>query len=202
MRMMLDEELARAYLLGDGRDASSEDKINPLNIRPIVEDEDLFTIKRTVSIANETDIKNFIKTIIRTRKYYKGSGSPIFFTTEDVLTEMLLLEDQIGHPLYADEAALCKKLRVSRVVPVEVMENATTTDGKPVYGIIVNLKDYNVGADKGGSINMFDDFDIDYNQMKYLIETRCSGALVKPFSAMAFLGTASGNEGEGGEGGN
>ena len=202
MRMMLDEELARAYLLGDGRDASSEDKINPLNIRPIVEDEDLFTIKRTVSIANEADIKNFIKTIIRTRKYYKGSGSPIFFTTEDVLTEMLLLEDQIGHPLYADEAALCKKLRVSRIVPVEVMENATTTDGKPVYGIIVNLKDYNVGADKGGSINMFDDFDIDYNQMKYLIETRCSGALIKPFSAMAFLGAASGNEGEGGEGGN
>lgn len=199
MRMMLDEELARAYLLGDGRDASSEDKINPLNIRPIVEDEDLFTIKRTVSVANETDIKNFIKTIIRTRKYYKGSGSPIFFTTEDVLTEMLLLEDQIGHPLYADEAALCKKLRVSRIVPVEVMENATTTDGKPVYGIIVNLKDYNVGADKGGSINMFDDFDIDYNQMKYLIETRCSGALIKPFSAMAFLGTASSNEGEGGE---
>lgn len=201
MRMMLDEELARAYLIGDGRDASSEDKINPLNIRPIVEDEDLFTIKRTVSTANETDIKNFIKTIIRTRKFYKGSGSPVFFTTEDVLTEMLLLEDNMGHPLYADEAALCKKLRVSRIVPVEVMENATTTDGKAIYGIIVNLKDYNVGADKGGSINMFDDFDIDYNQMKYLIETRCSGALIKPFSAMAFLGAASSNEGEGGEGG-
>ena len=194
MRMMLDEELARAYLIGDGRDASSEDKINPLNIRPIVEDEDLFTIKRTVSIANETDIKNFIKTIIRTRKYYKGSGSPVFFTTEDVLTEMLLLEDNMGHPLYADEAALCKKLRVSRIVPVEVMENATTTDGKAIYGIIVNLKDYNVGADKGGSINMFDDFDIDYNQMKYLIETRCSGALIKPFSAMAFLGAASSDD--------
>ena len=202
MRMMLDEELARAYLIGDGRDASSEDKINPLNIRPIVEDEDLFTIKRTVSTANETDIKNFIKTIIRTRKYYKGSGSPVFFTTEDVLTEMLLLEDNMGHPLYADEAALAKKLRVSRIVPVEVMENATTTDGKAIYGIIVNLKDYNVGADKGGSINMFDDFDIDYNQMKYLIETRCSGALIKPFSAMAFLGAASSNESEGGEGGN
>lgn len=194
MRMMLDEELARAYLIGDGRDASSEDKINPLNIRPIVEDEDLFTIKRTVSTANETDIKNFIKTIIRTRKYYKGSGSPVFFTTEDVLTEMLLLEDNMGHPLYADEAALAKKLRVSRIVPVEVMENATTTDGKAIYGIIVNLKDYNVGADKGGSINMFDDFDIDYNQMKYLIETRCSGALIKPFSAMAFLGAASGDD--------
>ena len=190
MRMMLDEELARAYLLGDGRDSSSEDKINPLNIRPIVEDEDLFTIKRTVSVDSEADIKNFIKTIIRTRKYYKGSGSPIFFTTEDVLTEMLLLEDNMGHPLYADEAALSKKLRVSRIVPVEVMENAVTSDEKPIYGIIVNLKDYNVGADKGGSINMFDDFDIDYNQMKYLIETRCSGALIKPYSAMAFLGEA------------
>lgn len=195
MRMMLDEELARAFLIGDGRDASSEDKINPLNIRPIVEDEDLFTIKTTVAPTDETGIKNMIKSIIRSRKHYKGSGSPIFFTTEDVLTEMLLIEDQIGHPLYKDEAELAKKLRVSRIVPVEVMENATTTDGKPIYGVIVNLNDYNVGADKGGSVNMFDDFDIDYNQMKYLIETRCSGALVKPFSAIALLGAAANNGG-------
>ena len=191
MRMMLDEELARAFLIGDGRDASSEDKINPLNIRPIVEDEDLFTIKTTVAPTNEAGVKNMIKSIIRSRKNYKGSGSPIMFTTEDMLTEMLLLEDQIGHPLYADESALAKKLRVSRIIPMEVMENATTTDGRAIYGVIVNLNDYNVGADKGGSVNMFDDFDIDYNQMKYLIETRCSGALVKPFSAIALLGEAS-----------
>ena len=191
MRMMLDEEIARAVLIGDGRDASSEDKINPLNVRPIVEDEDLFTIKVTVptdQVTGDVDYKELIKDIIRSRKHYKGSGSPIFFTTEDIITEMLLLEDNIGHPLYADEAALCKKLRVSKVVPVEVMENAETTDEKPIYGVIVNLNDYNVGADKGGSINMFDDFDIDYNQMKYLIETRISGALVKPFSAIALLG--------------
>lgn len=188
MRMMLDEELARAYLIGDGRDASSEDKINPLNIRPIVEDEDLFTIKMTVTApSSEADYKTLIKNLIRSRKQYKGSGSPIFFTTEDVLTEMLLLEDNMGRILYEDESALAKKLRVSRIVTMEVMENATTTDGKGILGIIVNLNDYNVGADKGGSINMFDDFDIDYNQMKYLIETRCSGALVKPFSAIAIL---------------
>lgn len=196
MRMMLDEELARAILIGDGRDASSEDKINPLNIRPIVEDDDLFTIKAEVDPEATDGYKDMIKTIIRTRKRYKGSGSPIFFTTEDVLTEMLLLEDGIGHPLYADEAALAKKLRVSRIVPVEVMENAKTSDDKPIYGVIVNLKDYNVGADKGGSVNMFDDFDIDYNQMKYLIETRCSGALIKPFSAMAFLGAAEDDQNE------
>lgn len=197
MRMMLDEELARAYLIGDGRDASSEDKINPLNIRPIVEDEDLFTIKMTISApSTEADYKNFIKNIIRSRKKYKGSGSPVFFTTEDILTEMLLLEDNTGRILYEDTTALAKKLRVSRIVTMEVMENATTTDGKPIYGIIVNLNDYNVGADKGGSINMFDDFDIDYNQMKYLIETRCSGALVKPFSAIAILGAASEDSGE------
>ena len=197
MRMMLDEELARAYLIGDGRDASSEDKINPLNIRPIVEDEDLFTIKMTISApSTEADYKNFIKNIIRSRKKYKGSGSPVFFTTEDILTEMLLLEDNTGRILYEDTTALAKKLRVSRIVTMEVMENAKTTDGKPIYGIIVNLNDYNVGADKGGSINMFDDFDIDYNQMKYLIETRCSGALTKPFSAIAILGTASEESGE------
>lgn len=197
MRMMLDEELARAYLIGDGRDASSEDKINPLNIRPIVEDEDLFTIKMTISApSTEADYKNFIKNIIRSRKKYKGSGSPVFFTTEDILTEMLLLEDNTGRILYEDTTALAKKLRVSRIVTMEVMENAKTTDGKPIYGIIVNLNDYNVGADKGGSINMFDDFDIDYNQMKYLIETRCSGALTKPFSAIAILGTASEEGGE------
>lgn len=198
MRMMLDEELARAYLIGDGRDASSEDKINPLNIRPIVEDEDLFTIKMTVSApSTEADYKNLIKNIIRSRKKYKGSGSPVFFTTEDILTEMLLLEDNTGRILYEDTTALAKKLRVSRIVTMEVMENATTTDGKPIYGIIVNLNDYNVGADKGGSINMFDDFDIDYNQMKYLIETRCSGALTKPFSAIAILGNATSGESTG-----
>lgn len=188
MRMMLDEEIARAILIGDGRDPSSEDKINPLNVRPITEDDNLFTIKVPVDLTGQDAYKEVIKNIIRSRKKYKGSGSPIFFTTEDLITEMLLLEDDIGHPLYPDEAALAKKLRVSRVVPVEVMENAITSDGKAIYGVIVNLNDYNVGADKGGAVAMFDDFDIDYNQMKYLIETRISGALVKPFSAIALLG--------------
>ena len=127
-----------------------------------------------------------IDEIIRARKNYKGSGNPTFFTTEDVLTEMLLLKDKIGHKLYKTEAELATALRVKEIVTVEPMEGMKI-DGKDLAGVIVNLADYNVGADKGGEINMFDDFDIDYNQMKYLIETRCSGALTKPFSAMTVL---------------
>ena len=186
MRMMLDEEIARAILVGDGRLASSDDKINEQNIRPILNDADLFTIRWSVAAGSSDDdkTKNFIRAAIKSRKNYKGSGNPVLFTTEDMLTDMLLLEDTIGHKLYKTEAELATALRVTEIVTVPVMENLTDKDSKEVYGIIVNLSDYNVGADKGGAVNMFDDFDIDYNQQKYLIETRCSGALIKPFSAI------------------
>ena len=187
MRMMLDEELARAMLIGDGRLASSDDKINEQNIRPILKDAELFTIQAAVNVSSSAtadDVaKEFIRTAIKTRKDYKGSGNPMLFTTEDMLTDLLLLEDAIGHTLY-DEASLARKLRVREIVTVPVMEGVTGKNGGALLGIIVNLQDYNVGADKGGAINMFDDFDIDYNQQKYLIETRCSGALTKPYSAI------------------
>ena len=187
MRMMLDEELARAYLIGDGRLASSDDKINEQNIRPIMKDDELFTIQAEVAVssgATADDVaKTFIRTAIKTRKDYKGSGNPVLFTTEDMLTDLLLLEDAIGHTLY-DEASLARKLRVREIITVPVMEGVKGKNGGDLLGIIVNLQDYNVGADKGGAINMFDDFDIDYNQQKYLIETRCSGALTKPYSAI------------------
>ena len=192
MRTMLDEEIARAVLIGDGRSTASDDKINENNIRPIWKDEELYTIQATIETeGTETadDLaKAFIRTAIKSRKDYKGSGSPILFTTEDFLTDMLLLEDKIGHPLYDSVEKLATKLRVSQIVTVEVMENQTRqVEGKnrTLMGIIVNPQDYNIGADRGGAINMFDDFDIDYNQQKYLIETRCSGALIKPFSAIA-----------------
>lgn len=185
MRMMLDEELARAYLMGDGRLPSSDDKINEGNIRPIVKDASLFTIQRRVSGADSAELaKNFIKTILRTRKEYKGSGSPTLYTTEDMVTECLLLEDDIGRTLYEDVEKLAKKLRVKEIVTVPPMETAKGKFGGDLLGIVVNLADYTVGADKGGAVNMFDDFDIDYNAQKYLIETRCSGALIRPFSAI------------------
>lgn len=183
MRMMLDEELARAYLIGDGRLSSSDDKIQESHIRPIALDDDLYTIKKTVSKTDTA--KAFITAVIKSRKDYKGSGQPSLYTTEDMLTDMLLIEDGIGRSLYADETALCRKLRVKEIITVPVMEGAKGKNGGQLLGVIVNLSDYNVGADKGGAINMFDDFDIDYNQQKYLIETRCSGALTKPYSAIA-----------------
>lgn len=190
MRMMLDEELARAYLIGDGRLASSDDKINEQNIRPIAKDDDLFTIHSVVTVTSSaTDdekAKAFIKQVIKERKNYKGSGNPSLYTTEDMLTNMLLLTDEIGRDLYPDEAALAKKLRVKEIVTVPPMESAKDAENNPLVGIVVNMADYKVGADKGGAVNMFDDFDIDYNQQKYLIETRCSGALTVPYSAMAF----------------
>lgn len=189
MRTKLNEELARAILIGDGRLASSDDKINEGNIRPIFNDDDLFTIKCQVAVksADDTDTrtKAAIRAIIKSRKDYKGSGNPTFFTSEDMLTDMLLLEDEIGHPLYADEAALARKLRVSRIVTVPQMENFNGSKGGAFIGLIVNLADYTVGADKGGAVNTFDDFDINYNQQVYLIETRCSGALTVPYSAIA-----------------
>lgn len=195
MRMMLDEELARAYLIGDGRLASSDDKINEQNIRPILKDEELYTIQATVSVqssATEDDkAREFIRTAIKARKNYKGSGQPTLYTTEDILTNCLLLTDTTGRDLYTDVAQLAKKLRVKEIVTVPVMEGVNGKNGGALMGIIVNLADYNVGADRGGAVNMFDDFDIDYNQQKYLIETRCSGALIKPYSAIALeLSTA------------
>lgn len=192
MRGMLDEEIARAILVGDGRISSSDDKINETNIRPIWKDEDLYTIKArfTVSESATDDDKAqaFIRAAIKARKDYKGSGNPVLYTTEDVLTDCLLLTDKMGRDLYDSVEKLAKKLRVSKIVTVPVMEgltNQVSADTYTLYGIIANLSDYNVGADKGGAINMFDDFDIDYNAQKYLIETRCSGALIKPYSAIA-----------------
>ncbi len=203
MRMMLDEEIARAILIGDGRLTSDDDKIFEDHIRPIVNDADLFTIKAPVVTAANADdatkAKAFIRAAIKARKDYKGSGNPTLFTTEDMLTEMLLLEDQVGRPLYESEAQLATKLRVSKIVTVEVMENFLVQGVDPLMGIIVNLKDYTVGADKGGAVNMFEDFDIDYNQQKYLIETRCSGALTVPYSAIILTdGTRQGTSVNGG----
>ena len=189
MRYKLNRELALAYILGDGRQAASEDKIDENCIRPIFNDADLFTIKVQVATTGlskvEDKYKAFIKQVIRSRKEYRGSGTPVMFTTEDALTEMLLLEDGMGRPLYADEAALARKLRVSKIVTVPEMEGRKGAKGGDLATVIVNLADYTVGADKGGAVSMFDDFDIDYNAMKYLIETRCSGALTTPYSAMA-----------------
>lgn len=189
MRYKLNRELALAYILGDGRQAASEDKIDENCIRPIFNDADLFTIKVQVATTGlskvEDKYKAFIKQVIRSRKEYRGSGAPAMFTTEDVLTEMLLLEDGMGRQLYADEAALARKLRVSKIVTVPEMDGRKGAKGGDLAAVIVNLSDYTVGADKGGAVSMFDDFDIDYNAMKYLIETRCSGALTTPYSAMA-----------------
>ena len=192
MRMMLDEEIARAVLIGDGRISSSDDKINESNIRPIWKDEDLYTIKTKVEVSSTaTDTeksKAFIKAVIKSRKNYKGSGEPTLYTTEDVLTDCLLIEDSTGRVIYDSVEKLKSALRVKDIVTVPVMEGLTREDSSDtlaLMGIIVNLKDYTIGADKGGAVNMFDDFDIDYNAMKYLIETRCSGALIKPYSAIA-----------------
>lgn len=189
MRLKLNRELALAYLLGDGRLAASEDKIDENCIRPVFNDSNLFTIKvqcKTTGLTTVEDkYKALIKQILRSRKEYRGSGTPTLFTTEDALTEMLLLEDGIGHPLYADEAALARKLRVKNIVTIPEMEGRKGANGGDLVCLIVNLADYTVGADKGGAVSMFDDFDIDFNAQKYLIETRCSGALTTPFSAMA-----------------
>lgn len=189
MRLKLNRELALAYLLGDGRLVASEDKIDENCIRPVFNDSDLFTIKvqcKTTGLTTVEDkYKALIKQILRSRKEYRGSGTPTLFTTEDALTEMLLLEDGIGHPLYADEAALARKLRVKNIVTIPEMEGRKGAKGGDLVCLIVNLADYTVGADKGGAVSMFDDFDIDFNAQKYLIETRCSGALTTPFSAMA-----------------
>ena len=190
MRMMLDEELARAFLIGDGRISSSDDKINEKNIRPIYNDDDLYTVKAVIEVSQtataEEKTKAFIKSVIKNRKEYKGTGSPTLYTTEDVVSDCLLLEDANGRFIYDNIDKLKNVLRVADIVTVPVMEGAKGKNQGDLLAILVNLADYNVGADKGGAVNMFDDFDIDYNAQKYLIETRCSGALVKPYSAIAF----------------
>ena len=186
MRMMLDEELARVIFVGDGRDALSQDKINEDNIRPILKDADLYA--HHVALANDIATKDLIDELVKARKEYKGSGNPVLYTTTDQLTDMLLLKDTLGRRLYATKAELASAIMVSEIVEVPVFAGVTRTaaDDKimSLVGIIVNLQDYNLGADKGGQVSMFDDFDIDYNQYKYLMETRCSGALIKPKSAL------------------
>lgn len=192
MRMMLNEEIARAILVGDGRNSSSTDKINEQNIRPIWTDEDVYTVKASVKIQKATTdsekAEAFIKACIKSRKSYKGTGNPDMFMSEDMLTDCLLLEDKNGRVIYDTIEKLATALRVRRIIPVPIMEDLSRVSGADTHllgGIYVNLTDYNVGADKGGAVSMFDDFDIDYNAQKYLIETRCSGALIKPYSAVA-----------------
>lgn len=194
MRVMLNEEIARACLIGDGRPADSEDKIQELHVRPIIKDVALYNTVIKVSVASdatEEDIaKATIKAILRGRKSFKGSGKPTFWTTDDVITEMLMLENKIGDAVYKTENDLATKLRVDELVPVEAMDNQTVEIAGtkyPLIGVIVNPTDYNIGADKGGDITNFEDFDIDYNQYKYLIETRISGALIKPFAALTIV---------------
>ena len=202
MRGQLDRELARAMLLGDGRELSSDDKINEQNIRPVLKDDDMYTIKYTVKSGqdykvttnsasdNDSVAKGVIRAAIKSRKEYKGSGNPTFFTTEDLLTELLLIEDQNGRRIYDSINTLATAMRVKEIVTVPEMESHTD-----IYGIIVNMADYTTGADKGGAVSMFDDFDIDYNQMKYLMETRMSGALTKPYSAIVLKKEAGGAAG-------
>lgn len=189
MRLMLDEELARAFLIGDGRLGDDDDKIKEDCIRPIWTDHELYTIKKVVEVASNATAtekaKKFIQAAVKARKNYKGSGNPDLFCSEDVLTDCLLMEDLNGRLIYESVEKLARVLRVNEIIPVPVMDGLKSEDGNDLMGIIVNLKDYNVGADKGGEVNLFDDFDIDYNAYKYLIEARCSGALIRPYSAIA-----------------
>ena len=191
MRIMLDEEIARAILVGDGRLASSDDKISEDHIRPIWKDADLYSVKvrATYAVGADDNAKAManIRALIKNRKFYKGSGNPTFYTTEDVLADMLLITDTTGRFIYESVEKIAQTIRASKIVTVPVFDNLTREADSHTYqllGILVNLQDYTVGADKGGAVNMFDDFDIDYNKETYLIETRCSGALTVPFSAL------------------
>ena len=198
MNMMFREEVARAILIGDGRPSSSDDKIQENHIRPIYNDEDLFTVKVPVEVksgATEDEIaRALIKAMVKARKQYKGTGNPTFFTTEDYLTDCLLIENTLGERLYKSEAEVATAMRASKITTVEPMENKTITitaeggrsTSYPLMGVLVNLTDYNVGAKNGGKTDFFEDFDIDFNQQKYLYEARMSGALKKPFSAVSF----------------
>ena len=189
MRIMLDEEIARAILVGDGRLTSDDDHISEDHIRPIWKEAALYAVNTVLDHQADADTraKSFIKAAIKSRKNYKGSGEPTLFCSEDLLTDMLLLEDNNGRVIYESEAKLATALRVKNIITVPVMEGLNrevSGNRRDLLGIIVNLRDYNVGADKGGAVSMFEDFDIDYNAQKYLIETRCSGALIKPYSAI------------------
>lgn len=193
MRTMLNEEIARAIFIGDGRSLTDNDHINENNVRPILTDDPVYAVhkvlEKTKSQSDDDFTKNFIKEVIKSRKDYKGSGNPVLYTTEDMLTNMLLLEDGYGRTLYQSQEALATALRVSKIVAVPVFDNIGHKDGAISYellGIMVNLADYTIGADKGGQVSLFDDFDIDYNKQSYLIETRCSGALTIPYSAVTF----------------
>lgn len=193
MRTMLDEELARAFLIGDGRPVDDEHKISTDHIKPVWQDSEVYTVKRVLErvegASDEAFAKAFIKDVVKARKLYKGSGNPVLYTTEDMLTNMLLIEDKNERVIYDTVEKLKTALRVKDIVTVEVMEGASRTSGNNTFkllGLLVNMRDYRVGADKGGAVNMFDDFDINYNKYEYLIETRCSGALVKPYSAISF----------------
>lgn len=195
---MFREEVARAILIGDGRPSSSDDKIQENHIRPIYNDEDLFTVKVPVEVksgATEDEVaRALIKAMVKARKQYKGTGNPTFFTTEDYLTDCLLIENTLGERLYKSEAEVATAMRASKITTVEPMENKTITitaeggrsTSYPLMGVLVNLTDYNVGAKNGGKTDFFEDFDIDFNQQKYLYEARMSGALKKPFSAISF----------------
>lgn len=192
MRMMLNEEIARAALISDGRISSSDDKINEQNIRPIWTDDDLYTIKSLITLAPTATVddkaKAFIKECIKSRKNYKGTGRPVMYAPMDIINDCLLLEDTTGRRIYNSISDLAIALNVSEIIDVAVMENCTRVVGAATHtllAIIVNPADYAIGADKGGAVNMFDDFDIDYNAMKYLIETRCSGAMITPYGAIA-----------------
>lgn len=193
MRQKLDEEIARAILIGDGRSSLDEDKVSETNIRPIWTDEDLYTIKKLVSsesgATTSKKAEDFIDSVIRAYDDYRGSGNPTLFIAQDALTDMLLIKDTTGRRIYNSVSDLATTLMVNKIVPVAPMKGqrrAVSSDTHELIALMVNLNDYYVGADKGGSVSMFEDFDIDYNQQKYLIETRCSGALVIPYSAVAF----------------
>lgn len=186
MRIMLDEEIARAVLVGDGREVSDESKIRTDSIRPIAFDDDVYTIK--VDVTDPTDVTAMIDQVTQAQVNYRGSGSPTFFASPSLIAKMMTQRDQLNHRMYSTRNDLASELSVSNIVDVPILDTAKSEDGKPVLGIIGNLKDYTIGADRGGNVSMFDDFDIDFNQQKYLMETRCSGAITLPKSFIAIMG--------------
>ena len=186
MRIILDEEIARAVLVGDGRDVSDESKIRTDSIRPIAFDDDLYTIK--VDVTDVDDVTAMIDQVTQAQVDYRGSGTPTFYASPSLIAKMMTQRDQLNHRMYSTRNDLASELSVSNIVDVPILDTAKSEDGRPVLGLIGNLKDYTIGADRGGNISMFDDFDIDFNQQKYLMETRCSGALTLPKSFIAIMG--------------
>lgn len=186
MRIMLDEEIARAVLVGDGRDVSDESKIRTDSIRPIAFDDDVYTIK--VQVEDADDVTAMIDQVTQAQVNYRGSGTPTFYASPSLIAKMMTQRDQLNHRMYSTRNDLASELSVSNIVDVPILDTAKSEDGRPVLGLIGNLKDYTIGADRGGNVSMFDDFDIDFNQQKYLMETRCSGALTLPKSFIAIMG--------------